>query len=78
MFKRKCKITFIAHGSTIYSEDNRLTDKLDYPPLNENGELELEKIVEKKVYLELEVKVEKDWRKKQNILKNFGYQQEKD
>lgn len=40
--------------------------------------LELEKIVEKKVYLELEVKVEKDWRKKQNILKNFGYQQEKD
>ena len=46
MFKRKCKITFIAHGSTIYSEDNRLTDKLDYPPLNENGELELEKIVD--------------------------------
>lgn len=40
--------------------------------------LELEKIVDKKVYLELEVKVEKDWRKKQNILKNFGYQQEKD
>lgn len=38
--------------------------------------LDLEKIVEKKVYLELEVKVEKDWRKKQNILKNFGYQQE--
>ena len=38
--------------------------------------LELEKIVEKKVYLQLEVKVEKDGRKKQNILKNFGYQQE--
>lgn len=38
--------------------------------------LELEEIVEKKVYLQLEVKVEKDWRKKQNILKNFGYQQE--
>ena len=38
--------------------------------------LELEKIVEKKVYLQLEVKVEKDWRKKQNILKIFGYQQE--
>ena len=37
--------------------------------------LELEKIVEKKVYLELEVKVEKDWRKKDKILKNFGYQQ---
>lgn len=38
--------------------------------------LELEKIVEKKVYLQLEVKVEKDWRKKDKVLKNFGYQQE--
>ena len=34
---------------------------------------ELEKIVEKKVFLGLEVKVEKDWRKKDNVLKNFGY-----
>lgn len=34
---------------------------------------ELEKIVDKKVFLGLEVKVEKDWRKKDNILKNFGY-----
>ena len=38
---------------------------------------ELEKIVEKKVFLGLEVKVEKDWRKKQNALKSFGYEQEK-
>ncbi len=38
---------------------------------------ELEKIVEKKVFLRLEVKVEKDWRKKENSLKNFGYEQEK-
>jgi GTP-binding protein Era len=35
--------------------------------------LELEKITEKKVFLSLEVKVEKDWRKKDRILKNFGY-----
>ena len=35
--------------------------------------LELEKIVDKKVFLALEVKVEKDWRKKDKILKNFGY-----
>ena len=35
--------------------------------------LELEKIVDKKVFLSLEVKVEKDWRKKDKILKNFGY-----
>ncbi len=38
---------------------------------------ELEKIVEKKVFLGLQVRVEKDWRKKQNALKNFGYEQEK-
>lgn len=38
--------------------------------------IELENIVEKKVYLNLEVKVEKDWRKKDNILKNFGYNSE--
>ncbi len=38
--------------------------------------LELEKIADKKVFLSLEVKVEKDWRKKDNALKNFGYQSE--
>ena len=37
---------------------------------------DLEKITEKKVFLGLEVKVEKDWRKKDNILKNFGYKEE--
>ena len=46
MFNRKCKITFIAHGSTIYSEENRFEDKLEYPPLNENGEQEINNIVE--------------------------------
>ena len=39
--------------------------------------LELEKITEKKVFLSLEVKVEKDWRKKQNALNNFWYKNEK-
>lgn len=34
---------------------------------------DLEKITEKKVFLGLQVKVEKDWRKKDNILKSFGY-----
>lgn len=38
--------------------------------------LELEDIVEKKVYLELNVKVEKDWRKKDKVLKTFGYKSE--
>ncbi len=46
MFQRKCKITFIAHGSTIYSEDNRFVDKQDYPPINENGEIEIKKITD--------------------------------
>ncbi len=38
--------------------------------------LELEKIADKKVFLSLEVKVEKDWRKKDNALKDFGYRNE--
>lgn len=46
MFQRKCKITFICHGSTIYLEDNRFTNKLDYPPINENGESEIKKITD--------------------------------
>ena len=39
--------------------------------------LELENIVDKKVFLALEVKVEKDWRKKDKFLKNFGYTSDK-
>lgn len=46
MFNRKCKITFISHGSTIHSEENRLSDNENYPPLNESGEDEIEKICE--------------------------------
>ncbi len=41
-----------------------------------DARLELEKIADKKVFLGLEVKVEKDWRKKDNILKDFGYKEE--
>lgn len=37
--------------------------------------LELEGILEKKVYLELNVKVEKDWRKNNKALKAFGYEE---
>lgn len=46
MFNRKCKITFIAHGSTIHSEENRISDKDNYPPISEAGEEEIEKICE--------------------------------
>lgn len=34
---------------------------------------DLEKIVEKKVFLGLQVKIEKDWRKKDKFLEDFGY-----
>ena len=39
--------------------------------------IELEGIIDKKVFLALEVKVEKDWRKKDKLLKNFGYVSDK-
>jgi len=35
---------------------------------------DLEVFFEKKIFLELFVKVEKDWRNKESILRNFGYQ----
>ena len=36
-FNRKCKITFISHGATIYSEEGRFSDAGNYPPLSELG-----------------------------------------
>ncbi len=41
-FQRKCKITFVCHGATIYSEEGRLSDALNYPPLSEGGVEEME------------------------------------
>ena len=34
---------------------------------------DIEKFFDKKVYLEIFVKVEKDWRNRENKLKQFGY-----
>jgi len=45
-FSRKCKITFICNGATLFSEDDRFTDVENYPPLNEKGQEEIEKICE--------------------------------
>ena len=45
-FDRKCKITFICNGATIYSEDIRFTDAENYPPLSDLGQNEIEKICE--------------------------------
>lgn len=46
MFKRICKITFISHGATVYSQDGIINDTLKYPKLNEIGEEEIEKVCE--------------------------------
>lgn len=45
-FNRKCKITFICNGATIFSEEDRFTDSETYPPLSETGQEEIEKICE--------------------------------
>lgn len=45
-FNRKCKITFICNGATLFSEDDRFTDVENYPPLNEKGQQEIENICE--------------------------------
>ena len=44
MFKRKCKIIFIRHGSTIYNEQGRLFDLEDYPPITQKGKNEIENL----------------------------------
>lgn len=44
MFKRKCKITYIAHGATVHSLDGIICDTEKYPKLNEFGEEEIEKV----------------------------------
>ena len=46
LFDRKCKITYIAHGATIYSDEFRFSDAEHYPPLNEAGYEEVNKICE--------------------------------
>ena len=46
MFKKKCKITYIAHGSTIFSENHKLNYGLEYPPINKNGEQQMLNIIE--------------------------------
>lgn len=43
-YNRKCKITYICHGATIYSEEFRFSDAEHYPPLNEAGYDEMGKI----------------------------------
>ena len=44
-FNRRCKITFICHGATIYSEEGRFSDIPNYPPLSELGIEETENVL---------------------------------
>ena len=46
MFKRICKITFISHGSTVYSMGGIIGNDLKYPKLNDFGEKEIDKVCE--------------------------------
>ena len=46
MFKRICKITFIAHGATVHSLDGIINNTLRYPKLNDFGEEEIKKVCE--------------------------------
>lgn len=46
MLKRKCKITFIAHGATIHSQEGIISDSEKYPPLTEHGNEEIRKVCE--------------------------------
>lgn len=43
-YTRKCKITFIRHGATLCTDENRFLDSENYPPINETGKEEMEKI----------------------------------
>ncbi len=43
-FDRKCKITFICHGATIYTEEHRFSDIENYPQLSDLGQEEIERI----------------------------------
>ncbi len=43
-FNRKCKITFVCHGATIYSEEGRFSDAENYPPLSELGVEEMKNL----------------------------------
>ena len=44
--------------------------------IGQSAREEIEKLDERKVFLDLQVKIQKDWRKKDKSLKNFGYFQD--
>lgn len=45
--------------------------------IGEKARTDIERLLKKHVYLELFVRVEKDWRNEENLLKTYGYKHEK-
>lgn len=76
-FKEEEKIVKIA--STIYVERDSQKGILigkggeDIKRIGTEARIDIEKFLGKKVFLELFVKVEKEWRKNENKLRRFGY-----
>lgn len=76
-FQETSKITNIT--ATVYVEHDSQKGII----IGDNGQMikiigtsarkEIEKLLETKVYLDLLVKVKKNWRKNQNVIKEFGY-----
>ena len=44
--------------------------------IGSNARFEIERLLERKVNLKLWVKVKKDWRDSDSLMKNFGYRKE--
>jgi len=76
-FKEEEKITRIAANIIIARESQKgiiIGHKgAKIKELGTKARLDIEEMLGKKVFLELFVKVEKDWRDNENMLKNFGY-----
>lgn len=76
-FKEEPKITRIA-ANIIVARDSQKGIIIGHKgakikELGTKARMDIEEMLGKKVFLELFVKVEKDWRDNENMLKNFGY-----
>jgi GTP-binding protein Era len=78
-FKEEPKIIRI--GATVYVERDSQKAIIigsggqDIKRIGTEARLDIEKFLGRKVFLEIFVKVEKEWRKNENKLKRFGYSQ---
>ena len=78
LYKKRFDKQLMINAPCNFNEKNnwrKLYDRKDEYTLMVD-KYRMKDIVDKKVFLALEVKVEKDWRKKDKFLKNFGYTSE--